>query len=541
MQRILLHLFILISPFLATAQFNLEISQVFGGNSLDEAMDIAVSPDSSSIFLGARTFSTDGDIPNNAGGSDFWVLKRDLDGTPIWNRTYGGFNNDDLAAVMPHTDGGVIAFGTTRNEHGDFGDLKGLAGEWIIRINSAGNITRGSIFGSDISENGVDALRHSNGNITMAIEASSPEIDGQENNGILDVWIVQVDGVFNQKWSKLLGGPRQDTPEAIATDMAGNIYVAATSQSNLPGLGPNFGQSDVWVFKLDPLGEMLWQKNFGGAGIDVATDILFDPLGNVYVMAHSESTDGDFETNRGFNDLWMIKLNAETGEPIFFKPYGGEGNDVSGNMTWLGKDHIAVSATTNSDSFDLTGNKGFNDVWVFTVNATGAIQQEMNYGGSLNDIAGDIVTIDSVFYVFNSTLSSNKNVPDNPTTQQDLWLFSLNTNPDPCSEQFVCQQDSTFSNELFPPANDALICVNACTGGLERGPDFIQGSCSDFLFSTAYFKLTTDTTADLVTLSVQSDEFNKPHLALLRSDNCNTFTQIACAVGSEGSVLLQYI
>lgn len=541
MQRIPILILFLFSYGFLSAQFSIESSQVYGGNSLDEAVDIAVNFDSSAIFLGARTFSTDGNIPGSNGGSEFWVMKKNLDGSIVWNRTYGGFNNDDLASVMPHTDGGALIFGTTRNEQAEYGDLKGLAGGWLIRVNAMGNITNGKIFGGDISDNAIDAIRHPNGFVTMAIEASSPELDNQENNGVLDVWIVQVDASFNLRWSMLLGGSLQDSPNALATDINGNIYVAATSNSNLPDLNPNLGGSDVWVIKLAANGEMVWQQTFGGSADDEATDILFDADSNLYVMAHSSSDDNDFNSNRGFNDLWMVRLDAQDGQPEFFKSFGGEGNDLNGNIAKFGKDHLVVSASTNSDSVDISSNKGFNDVWVFTTDLEGNLKREMNYGGSQNDLAGDLITIDSVFYVYNTTLSEDKNVPFNSTSQQDTWLFTLDANTVPCSDQFLCQQDSTLSNELFPPATDVLICVQGCTAGLPAGPDFLQGGCPDFIYGTAYYKLTTDTTADLVTLSVSSDEFNEPHIAILQSGNCSTFTQVACAQGINGSVLLDYI
>src|SRR5688572_6492263 len=237
----------------------------------------------------------------------------------------------------------------------------------------------------------------------------------------------------------------------------------------------------------------------------------------------------------------MVKLNAGNGEPVFFKRYGGDGTDANANISRLGAGQLVITATSNSDSFDLSGNKGFNDVWVFTTTLDGIITQEMNYGGSLNDLAGDLVVSDSVLYLVNSSLSENKNIPPNGTSQLDVWFFTLNTDPEPCSEQYQCLQDSTLSNELFPPANEVLVCVGGCTAGLDRGPDFIQGACADFVHPTAYFKLTTDTTADLLTLSVLSNDFNKPHLALLRSGNCTSFTQIACGTGFNGNVLLDFI
>lgn len=540
MQRILIPFLFIFISFHVAGQFNPELSRVFGGNSLDHAVDIAVNIDSA-LFLGARTFSSDGDVPSNNGGSDFWIMKTDLDGNPIWKMTYGGFNNDDLSNVMPNLNGGLVAFGTTRNEHGEYGDLTGLAGAWLIQVDGAGNLLKGKVFGGDISDNGIDAVRHFNGTVTMAIEASSPELDHQDNHGVLDVWIVQVDINFNLRWSKLLGGSLQDSPAAIATDLNGSIYVAASSKSNLPGLDENNGEEDVWIFKLSPTGDLLWQRSFGGSAEDIATDILLDPSGKVYVLAQSNSSDGDFDANYGFSDLWLIELDADNGDTGFLQQYGGKGIDVNGRIDRFGDDHFLLTATSNSDSIDLTSNKGFNDVWVFVVDTLGAIQQQMNYGGSLNDVTGGAIVFDSSFYLLNSTFSEDGNVPQNIISQQDLWLFRLNTDPDPCSNQFLCQQDSTLSNELFPPSTEVLVCVSGCTAGLERGPDFIPGGCDDFIYPTAYYKLSTDVNADLLTLSVSSSDFNEPRLALLRTNNCNSFTQVACGTGENGSLLMNYI
>jgi len=322
MQRILILIFLLSASFPGSGQFTIETSKIYGGNSLDEARDLAVNSDTSRIFWGGRTFSTDGDIPSNAGGSDYWIMKWNIDGTLIWNKTFGGFNNDDLTTVMPHSDGGVIAFGTTRNNQGLYGNLQGLSGGWLMRTNTFGDLIFGQIFGGDISETAVDAFRHISGNVTMALEASSLMLDGKANHGLFDVWIVNVDPIFNIRWSALMGGSQKDSPAAITSDINGNIYIAATSYSNLSGLDTNAGGADVWVFKLGPQGNLLWQKNFGGSSDDIASDILFHRDGYVYVTAHSSSDDGDFGANHGSNDIWMIKLDIDDGEPISFIRYG---------------------------------------------------------------------------------------------------------------------------------------------------------------------------------------------------------------------------
>lgn len=541
MQIIQILSLLLFISFQGISQTNLETNMVFGGNSIDEPKDISVNGAGNTLFYGARSFSSDGDVPGNAGGSDFWIMKRNIDGSLIWSRTYGGLGNDDLEVVMPHSDGGVLAFGTTRTDQGLFGDVIGLAGGWLMRTNSNGAIIEGKIFGGSITETAVDAFRHLNGNVTMAMEAGSTTLNGQTNNGVLDVWIVQVNAALDIQWTALLGGTGTDVPEAITSDINGNIYVAATSNSNLPELENNQGGTDIWVFKLSPTGEMLWQKTFGGSEDEVASDIIVGDDGSVYVLAHSESADGDFDSNVGLNDLWMIRLAGIDGDLERMERFGGSGNDYNGHADFYGDDQIVISVTSTSDDIDLTGNKGLGDIWILTTDLNGNILEQMNYGGTLNDLSVDIITVDSIFHVLSSTLSADKNVPFNTISQLDLWYYSLNPNPDTCSQQYLCQPDSMLINHIFPPANEALVCVSGCTAGYGPGPLFNNGSCPDFVHPTAYFFVTTDTTADLLTLSVTSTEFNQPQIALLRSANCSTFQQVECTTGLNGTALMAYI
>ncbi|MEO6132974.1 MAG: SBBP repeat-containing protein [Saprospiraceae bacterium] len=541
MQRILILTLLLSTSFLASAQFTIQTSEIFGGNSLDEGKDIAFNSDTSRVFWGGRTFSTDGNVPANAGGSDYWIIKKTRDGSQVWSRTFGGFNNDDLTTVMPHTDGGVIAFGTTRNDQGIYGHLTGQAGGWLMRTNTAGDLIFGQIFGGTISETAIDAYRNISGNVTMALEANSLELDNKVNHGMQDVWIVNVSSSFSINWSVLMGGTLKDTPAAITSDINSNIYVAATSNSNLTGLDPNAGGSDVWIFKLDNLGKVLWQKNFGGSLDDVATDILFHKDGDVYVTAHSASHDGDFPSNYGSNDIWLIRLDGTTGNTKQMLRFGGSGNDINAKLDRFSTDKLVMAATSNSSDFDLSGTKGGNDIWVATMDLDGNNLQQMNYGGSANDQAADIVTIDTVFHITGSSLSADKNVPMNQISQQDVWYLTLNTNSGPCSEEFQCLPDSTFNNEILPPSTGVLLCIAGCNAGLGQGPFFVNGPCSDFENATAFFKVTTDANTDLLTLSVSTFEFNQPQIALLKSVNCSNFTQVKCNTGTNGFVLMQYI
>lgn len=541
MQRIFILALFLSASIPSFSQFDLERNAIYGGNSSDEARDIATNPPGSFLFYGGRSFSSDGNLPGNEGASDYWIMKRNLDGTLVWSKNYGGPGNDDLVTVMPHTDGGTFAFGTTHTDQGVFGDILGLAGGWIIRTNANGTIIDGKIFGGFTTETAVDAVRHVNGDITMVMEAGSTNLNGQMNHGLLDLWAVHVNASLTIEWTSLLGTTGTDVPTAVATDPNGNIYIAAKSDTNLPGLPPNKGGDDIWIIKLSPTGTLLWQKTYGGSSDDIPTDILFHPDGFIYISIESKSSDGTFDINEGINDLWLLKLDIDDGSPLGLKHYGGSGNEFDARLDLFGAHHLVITSTSTSDDGNLTGNKGLSDIWVMTTDLDGIITQQMNYGGSLNDLNADVMAKDSIFYILGSSLSSDKNVPSNSLSQMDMWAFTLNTRPEPCSEEFVCEMDTSHSNELFPLDDNSLLCVSGCTAGLPPGPDFNGGNCPDFTQPTAYFKLRTDTLAELLTLSVSSNEFNKPRIAIFRTNNCTTYQQVFCASGEYGSVLLAYL
>src|SRR6202142_868180 len=92
-----------------------------------------------------------------------------------------------------------------------------------------------------------------------------------------------------------IGGVYPSAVSAITTDSAGNTYVVGSRQ--LPGtpafVDPFVEQpnSDVFVPKLDPKGNLLFTDSFAGKGVDTATAIAVDPSGNIYIAGATNSPD----------------------------------------------------------------------------------------------------------------------------------------------------------------------------------------------------------------------------------------------------------
>ncbi|WP_139922758.1 SBBP repeat-containing protein [Hymenobacter sp. DG01] len=112
---------------------------------------------------------------------------------------------------------------------------------------------------------------------------------------------------------------QQAQARSIATDAAGNTYVAGTFRETLT-LGATTltatADYDVFVAKLDPAGVYTWAVRAGGNDEDIATAVALDAAGNVYVTGHTESYLPSFGNqqivNSGYGThLFLAKLSPE--------------------------------------------------------------------------------------------------------------------------------------------------------------------------------------------------------------------------------------
>jgi photosystem II stability/assembly factor-like uncharacterized protein len=175
------------------------------------------------------------------------------------------------------------------------------------------------------------------------------------------------------------GGSGHETIHAIATDAAGNIYLAgATSSADLPArdgvFQPQIKGSDGFVAKLDRSGQPLWSTYLGGSGgrglrgadNDTATSIAVDPAGNVYIAGYTSSR--DFPTVNAFQpspvatstpstDGFAAKLSGD-GRRLIYSTYLG-GADASSQAVAVDVGPAGdawVLMTTSAQQFPTTHN-----------------------------------------------------------------------------------------------------------------------------------------------------------------------------------------
>ena len=85
--------------------------KTYGGSQNDQATGLSKTNDGGYIISG-YTSSFDGDVSENAGFQDYWIVKVDGQGTIQWEKSFGFVGQDQAYKVIPTRDGGYFASGT---------------------------------------------------------------------------------------------------------------------------------------------------------------------------------------------------------------------------------------------------------------------------------------------------------------------------------------------------------------------------------------------------------------------------------------------
>ncbi|MDD4310114.1 MAG: T9SS type A sorting domain-containing protein [Candidatus Cloacimonetes bacterium] len=134
-------------------------------------------------------------------------------------------------------------------------------------------------------------------------------------------------------WAHSIGGSNMDRIWDMSCDSASNILVCGDFSDTLWVNGtpyPGYGISDSFVIKYSSDGEVLWVKTFGSTGEDVALGIGTDSAGNCYVGGYFVDTltcQNLSAISYGMWDAYVLKLDPQ-GNALWLRSFGGTLNDI---------------------------------------------------------------------------------------------------------------------------------------------------------------------------------------------------------------------
>ncbi len=299
----------------------IEWQNSIGGTGNDQLYSARQTSDGGYILAGSTDSGISGDkTENRVGNTDYWVIKLDASGNISWQNDIGGIMFDILYSAYETADGGFILGGTSTS--GISGDKTegafGLIDYWVVKLNVAGTVVWNKTIGGTLNDYLYSVVPTSDGG-SIAVGLSDSGLNGNKTegtNGLYDYYLVKFDNAGNISWQNSIGGSGNDyvfvNPVQETAD--GGYIIAGNSQSVVSGdkTEANTGSWDYWVLKINSSGTILWQSVLGGSGGDYANAVLATADGGYMVAGYSYSgiSGEKTESNIGDADYWVVKFEG---------------------------------------------------------------------------------------------------------------------------------------------------------------------------------------------------------------------------------------
>lgn len=346
----------------------------------DEARSVATDANGDVYVIGYGK-----KLNGSSTGKDWWIMKFDRNGLREWNMTFDGNDDDDVAeSVTVDNDNNVyvVGGGTNLNGSGTGDDY------WIMKFNSDGdrqwNKTYDNMGFLGFGEGASSVATDSNGNAYVV---------GSTWNPGYDWWIMKFNSDGEREWEKIFeGGGWKDKAKSVAVDASNDVYVVGC------GLRMNGSETglDWWIMKLNPDGELQWNKTYDSGGCCVSG--CDDHDGDVAYSVATDSTDNVYVVGTGLNlssgtyyDWWIMKFDRNglrEWNMTFNGNDGGDGDDFARSVATDTDDNVYVVGYGSNVDGSSTGQ----DWWIMKFDSNGGRKWTKTYDGNGNARAYSVTT-----------------------------------------------------------------------------------------------------------------------------------------------------
>lgn len=227
-------------------------------------------------------------------------------------------------------------------------------------------------------------------------QSSNKDVSG------LDIWLLRLDSLGDTLWTRTYGGQQDDVPYCIQKT-SDSCYI-------ITGYTESFGAGgkDLWLLKVDSYGDTLWTRTYGREMHE-------------YGKCVNETSDGGFIITGGADwvieewpHLWLLKTD-EIGDTTWTQTSNGEYREIGYWVEEIVNGGYVITGQTSS-----LGYATWPDLWLIKTSPTGAFQWDKLYGRQEADMPDKGYRVketpDGGFVVFGMYSFRN-----------DLWLLKTDS------------------------------------------------------------------------------------------------------------------
>ena len=327
--------------------------KMYGGEENDIAYGIVALEEGESAMVGTcRSF--------NAQYTDICVTRLSADGEMKWRLLLGGAKQDEGKAIARAADGSLMVLGTTKSLAKNYDrDL------YVAKVSLEGKLIWEKGIGGDRDEFAGGLAGTDDGGVLIVGDSTS------FGNNYKDIYIVKLSSDGKVLSSRTIGGEKEDSAKALTRTKDGNMVMVGHREVQ------SSGNKDFFVMKLDQNGQKIWAKTYGGEYADTLSGVTASIDGGIVATGKTRSF-GSEQT-----DLSVMKFDAG-GKLIWHKIYGFKYYEYGNAVTSTLDGGFIIAGGTN------TLGDGGHSVYILALDKSGKLIWSHVYGDREKDSAHSI-------------------------------------------------------------------------------------------------------------------------------------------------------
>jgi len=360
-----------------------------------------------------------------ANNGDFWILKLDSTGELEWQKKYGGAKSDFAWAVQNTDDGGYVVAGTTFSYNASNGSVFD-ADVWVLRLDTSGNVVWEKSYGGAGSYQFDMAFA-----IKQTFDGGfivSAYTYAWSTTPYFSAWVLKLYADGEIEWQKAYGGGGDregDFFNFVTQTSDGNYILTGNTMSWSPGPYNLTDSTNVWAMKLSLTGNVIWSKAYGGVDTKANGGSCIEEIadGN-YIISGLVRSFGN-SVSEELYDLWVLKIDPD-GDIIWEKAYGGskeDGQCRNGSSIRVTPDGGFI-LSGDTASFSASGTT---DAWALKLDADGDIPGAdmliTDTNATVTNIMDLVTVVSNAVPLDTHSIVTDTNVVPTQTTAVPVSLF----------------------------------------------------------------------------------------------------------------------